>query len=446
MEVQEIPIKKLYHHPDNPRSGYGDVQELAESIKEQGILQPLTVVRISTGYNVVAGNRRLEAAKAAGLDTCPCIVSEMDDKTQAAVILVENMQRKNLNLYEESRGIQLCLDLGMDEKELAKKTGLSKETIRHRKKMSELDQEQLKEKCEDGQITLQMLINLEKVKDKEKRNEILNYAGSNEFGWKLNNAIHDEEVEELRQRAYEILTSFAEEMPDDWADSHYIQTHYSITGDIDIPDDADTSEYAFRRSWSGASRYNLYRLKDGTEEEDETKEDEGLSERQKQDESKAKLKDLGEQLFKMRKEHMKHADHFSGNILQWMGYCICGDEFDDENAKPEGFPWNESIYQYGFEDVYHEIMGNIGSKTDEAIIMDMGMDRLNNPIAAPILCYSVLETKDRISCARWTGEYDEDDQQYDRLYAFLKLCGYQLSETEKQILDGTHEYYYREEE
>ena len=122
MVVREIPIEKLYHHPNNPRSEYKDIEELTKSIREQGILQPLTVVKIAAGYNVVAGNRRLEAARRANLDTCPCIVSDMDDKTQATVILVENMQRKNLNPYEECKGVQLCLDLGMDEKEISKKT------------------------------------------------------------------------------------------------------------------------------------------------------------------------------------------------------------------------------------------------------------------------------------------------------------------------------------
>ena len=80
-EMQYIPVKDIYPHPDNPRKDVGDVLELAASIKESGVLQNLTVVpapEVSAGgYRVVIGHRRLAAAKQAGLETVPCVVSYM---------------------------------------------------------------------------------------------------------------------------------------------------------------------------------------------------------------------------------------------------------------------------------------------------------------------------------------------------------------------------------
>lgn len=445
MVVREIPIEKLFHHPNNPRSEYKDIEELTKSISEQGIIQPLTVVRIATGYNVVAGNRRMEAARKAGLDTCPCIVSDMDEKTQATVILVENMQRKNLNPYEECKGVQLCLDLGMNEKEISKRTGFSKETIRHRKKMAELDPEKLKKKCEDGQITLKMLIDLEKIKDPQKRNEVLEEAGTNNFGWKLSSAIREEEYEEEREIAYKILCTFAEEMPDGWADSEYLKIKSNFNGEFEVPDDAKTADYAFRRSWPRSHYYDLYKWKGDI---DDSKEEEPQKDQQssRRDECQTLLKDLGETLFSMRKEHIKSMDHFSGNIMQWMAYCLVGDNFDEDVEKPEGFPWNESVSGWNCGKIYHEVMGSKDNCDYETIIKGIGMDNINKPIAAPILIYSMLETGERISCATWRGEFDALDEAYARLYAFMELCGYKLSDVEKKILDGTHEAYYRKEE
>ena len=204
MQIQEIKIENLFHHPDNPRTDYKDIEELTESIKEKGIIQPLTVVRLGKyidRYNVVAGNRRLEAAKAAGLKTCPCIEADMDAKEQAAIILIENMQRRNLTPYEEAKGVQMCLDLGMSEADIAKQTGFSKETIRHRKKLSELDQSLLKEKCSDGQISMNDLIKLEKVKDPEARNRLLDDIGGDNFDYRFKTAMRDQEIKENATKA-----------------------------------------------------------------------------------------------------------------------------------------------------------------------------------------------------------------------------------------------------
>ena len=108
-EITMIPIGKLEHHPKNPRGDLGDLSELTESIRNRGIMQNLTVVPGvgGEGYLVVIGNRRLEAARAAGLTELPCVISDMDEKEQMATMLMENMQRQDLTVYEQAQGFQL---------------------------------------------------------------------------------------------------------------------------------------------------------------------------------------------------------------------------------------------------------------------------------------------------------------------------------------------------
>lgn len=181
--VQEIEISKLRVHPKNVRKTYTNIDELADSMKTQGILQNLTVVNNPEEegtYWVVIGNRRLTAAIKAGLKTAPCQIVEMDEKDQAATMLLENMQRSDLTIYEQAQGIQMVLDLGETEDSLAEKTGFSKSTIRHRSNIAKLDQKVLQEKEQDEgfQLTLKDLYELEKIPDIKTRDKILKAASS----------------------------------------------------------------------------------------------------------------------------------------------------------------------------------------------------------------------------------------------------------------------------
>ena len=194
--IEMIPVTQLLHHPDNPRLDLGDLTELAESIRNQGVLQNLTVVPEAEfpgddHYLVVIGNRRMEAAKMAGLAEVPCVVSEMDYKTQVATMLMENMQRKDLTVYEQAQGFQMMMDLGMTEGELSEITGFSRTTVKRRVEMAKLDKETLKEKC--AQLTIDELDQLAKIRDVKKRNQIFKkYAGSSSFKWQVESAIDDE--------------------------------------------------------------------------------------------------------------------------------------------------------------------------------------------------------------------------------------------------------------
>lgn len=208
-----ISVNKLHPHPDNPRKDIGDISELTESIKKNGIMQNLTVIpfdalkkapdeqtdinklTMSSEYYVLIGHRRLSAAKNAGIDTVPCkIITNISRNEQIAIMLEENIQRNDLTIYEQAQSFQLMLDLGETEDSLAKKTGFSKQTIHHRVELAKLDKDIFKEKTKDEgfQMTLKDMYILEKIEDVEARNEVLRSAeNSGQLQWKATNKIKE---------------------------------------------------------------------------------------------------------------------------------------------------------------------------------------------------------------------------------------------------------------
>jgi ParB family chromosome partitioning protein len=185
-----IPIEKLHPHPKNPRMEVGDVTELAESIKAMGILQNLTVVESEPGeaYTVIIGHRRLSASKLAGLIILPCIVADMDEKEQIATMLLENIQRRDLTVWEEARGFQMMLDLGETQKGIAEKTGFSASTVSRRVKLLDLDADKFKASSERG-ATLMDYAALNEIEDIAKRNELLDHIGTKNFDYKFKEAL-----------------------------------------------------------------------------------------------------------------------------------------------------------------------------------------------------------------------------------------------------------------
>ncbi|MBR1723415.1 MAG: ParB/RepB/Spo0J family partition protein [Ruminococcus sp.] len=209
----ELPIELLKPHPDNPRRDVGDVTELADSIRVNGIFQNLTVLKGDAvdGYTVLIGHRRLAAAKQAGLELVPCMVVEMDEREQISTMLLENMQRSDLTVYEQAQGFQMMLDLGETQDGIAEKTGFSKTTIRHRLKLLELDPEEFR-KSQERQPTLADYIELEKISDPELRNKALTKIGTSDFKWTVDSAVSEERRRESRAQWLEYLPTVAIKM------------------------------------------------------------------------------------------------------------------------------------------------------------------------------------------------------------------------------------------
>jgi ParB family chromosome partitioning protein len=191
-EIVYIPAERLVPHPDNPRKDLGDLTELAASIKENGIFQNLTVVpEFEDRFTVIIGHRRLAAAKLAGLTELPCVVVEMTPKEQVQTMLLENMQRSDLTVYEQAQGFQMMLDLGATVEEIAEKSGFSEKTVRRRVKMMELDQDKLKE-VSFRQLSLGDFDTLAQIEDIQERNKVLESIGTRDFDANVRSALRSQ--------------------------------------------------------------------------------------------------------------------------------------------------------------------------------------------------------------------------------------------------------------
>lgn len=127
-----IALDKLDPNPEQPRVEFGDLTELTASIAEKGVLEPLLVKpsRATGRWMIIAGERRWRAASQAGLSEVPCVEMEVDDGTVAEIALIENMQRKDLTVWEEADGLQaLCERFGYTHDEVARKVGKSRSTV-----------------------------------------------------------------------------------------------------------------------------------------------------------------------------------------------------------------------------------------------------------------------------------------------------------------------------
>lgn len=207
-----IPIENIHPHPDNPRKDLGDITELTESIRKNGIMQNLSVIPMEDKedeYMLVIGHRRCAAAKAAGLKEVPCrIINDLEYKEQLAVMLEENMQRNDLTIIEQADCFQMMLDLGEDIETLEKKTGFSKQTIKHRVEIAKLDKKILREKAENEsfQLSIKDLQVLEKIEDIDIRNEVLKSAdNSGQLAWKTGNMLQKIENDRNKENIIKML-------------------------------------------------------------------------------------------------------------------------------------------------------------------------------------------------------------------------------------------------
>ena len=150
-----LPIASIVTNPDQPRKSFDETQlsELSDSIKQNGVLQPILVRKKGDKYEIVAGERRYQASKLAGLKEIPAIVREIDDAEVFQLALIENLQRSDLTPIEEARGYRQLLDTkGLTQEGLARILSKSRSAIANTLRLMDLPQE-VQDMMEEGQIT-----------------------------------------------------------------------------------------------------------------------------------------------------------------------------------------------------------------------------------------------------------------------------------------------------
>ena len=169
-EIIDVNISELRPNPYQPRKVFDEskLEELASSIKEHGVFQPIIIKKSIKGYEIIAGERRVKASAKAGLEKIPAIIRDFDDEAMMEIALLENLQRENLNSIEEATAYRKLLDnLKVTQEELAKKLGKSRSHITNMLGLLSLPEE-VKEMINNNKISMSHARVLSKIEEKDK--------------------------------------------------------------------------------------------------------------------------------------------------------------------------------------------------------------------------------------------------------------------------------------
>jgi ParB family transcriptional regulator, chromosome partitioning protein len=171
-----IPVEQIRPNPEQPRKALGDLRELAESIREKGVLEPLLVrfVPREDCYYIISGERRYHAARAAGLREVPCIEKTADDAETLEIGLIENMQRKDLTPFEEADGLhRLSTQFEYTHEDVAKKIGKARSSVTETLSLRNIP-DSLRRKCiEQGIVSKSLLLQIARQPSEKKMAEML---------------------------------------------------------------------------------------------------------------------------------------------------------------------------------------------------------------------------------------------------------------------------------
>lgn len=429
--ITNIEVTKLLQHPDNPRKNIGDVTELAESIKARGILQNLTVVPAENGlYTVIIGHRRLAAAKQAGLTEVPCAVVDMDYKTQLSTMLLENMQRSDLTVYEQAQGMQMMFDLGVPVAEIVEKTGFAETTVRKRLKIATLPTEQMQQAVERGG-TLEDYVQIADIKDAKERRELLKKVGTRDFEFSLTRAKRQQvEAEKTPLVKAELKAIGAKAVKNSVYNSNYERFKQC--------DIRDWKEGTFKKPKGKEELF--FEISYGTVYLMRKK---SKAQKKKEEKSKCELhiENANRELMHLTKTAYecrvnfvrnftaveKHKETITKWLVQFAGriitdYCSCDRKYinseigSDEKYSVDAPKWRQFIAEDKRAPIV--VAYALAGDDENRGYYTAGWHASNNAKSAP--------------------EY-RGNQSLDRIYEFLCELGYEMSETELQLQSGEHE-------
>jgi len=437
-----LPVGSLHPHPDNPRKDLGDLTELADSIRANGIFQNLTVIPVDDNFEqftVVIGHRRLAAAKLAGLTEVPCVISQMTVKEQMQTMLLENMQRAELTVYEQAQGFQMMLDLGSTVEEVAEKSGFSVSTVRRRVKMMELDQDVLKE-VSARQLSLSDFDKLAQIEDIAARNECLSKIGTPNFNSDLSYKLRKQGIQKKMPVIMELLEAVgAKQIPQNERYSNKydaISSFYISDWDEEmplLPDNVSDKLFYYIEDYSGC----IY-FKKKAKRADPVRRSAEEIEREKQiAEAWSQLDEKAAVAYDLRSSFVKNLTYGKRNAEQILrGALIFG-------------AINANSYVGSDGDSVQMILGLEGS--------GWAMDRAAKAVDAlremserqiPVLIYALFNDNRKES---WSDSYRKEYPKHNvsaklkGLYAWLTPLGYEMSEEERTLLDGTHGLFHIED-
>ena len=449
----DIPIDMLYPHPDNPRRDVGDVTELAESIKANGIFQNLTVIyggkgveeahpgEDVDGYTVIIGHRRLAAAKLAGLTKVPCLLAEMDEKEQISTMLLENMQRSDLTVYEQAQGFQMMLDLGETKYEIAEKTGFSMTTIRHRLNLLKLDRDELR-KAEERQVTIQDMIELERISDPALKNEALKQAGTNNFQNAVERAVADEKHREIVKEWKKLFGSLGEEIPyTDKTKKRQIMSYYISRSPAEQKERIEALAADNQPVYWCMDQYNyIYML--GEPNKNAPSVDQLNEKRRRAQEAKGRrIERIGEVESRAELLRDKFCKRYAGRTEDMP--ILLEAVFADPNRlylEPD----IEALAK--FFSISTDVSEDDDREIEEIVFSNPKYRRhLKCEPARVMLAWLWADIDNHyIKVHDYNGEYRRNEY-LERWYDVIEKLGYSMSDEERALLDGTHECFKDEE-
>jgi ParB family chromosome partitioning protein len=153
-----IDLGRITPNPHQPRKDFGDLSEMVASVKEKGVLEPILVRHHEGSYQIIAGERRYQAAKLAGLQRIPCVEVDVDTRGMLEISLIENLQRRDLTPFEESAAIQnLCDQFRYTHEEIARKLGKSRTVITEALSLNRMP-EDVQERCRQADIVSKSML------------------------------------------------------------------------------------------------------------------------------------------------------------------------------------------------------------------------------------------------------------------------------------------------
>ena len=432
--LQYIPVKDIFPHPDNPRKDLGDLTELTASIQENGILQNLTIVpragvecmAPAGQYTVLIGHRRLAAAYQAGLSQVPCVVVSMTIPEQIQTMLMENMQRMDLTLFEQANGFQMMLDLGGSIKDVAGATGFSETTIKRRIKLLDLNLDAAKLKATVARnVSIQDYLELEKVESLKTRNRLLEVIGTNQFENQLRSALYDETQARNAAKWIELLSGFAKQVK---TDKGYKLLAYipvsSKTESYQIPKDHQETKYFF----CVEDKYGVRLLIKGDDNSAQAILDREKAEREAR---KAALAEVTNRAYELRRGFARDFSPFQIKV--------------HEKAITEAFVKNTvhggwtSLDRKTLAFVSGIDMDKYGNAKPETMQQFMKLYQESPSRGLWLVAYSCMEMPE-------AAYYDyslmfKTNERLNNLYDLLESLGYSISDEEAALMKGTFEQF-----